>query len=856
MIPFQTSKKMILVALLSQFLYLYLAKNCFGFSLMSEQKKSNIELILRAKKEGNNLVVTGRFQGLGFNDCVAAQKMTEPIEDKIRFYKLKKYLSFADNRNEQSIDFNFTSPSTFRYVVSKRNRQAKDNIWVLAAALPKVGECQSNVQKDYGISLQSPVLHTPIESTAQGAFFTVFFEKKKIIRRNILGQKIEIIYSNEQTKELISTIHDTLAYLSNLKKDSRPITIVETSHFYPQTSVQTLLYNTGISSTARNLQSEYLNIPHWNMIYLLVDQWILRSFGNSKFTSETRLGLTEYISSILTHRFLPRRNLVKPLKDGNKILDVPFDYLSNLLISMFIRTTSVDNDNLIVDPLDKALQKGLRLSAALRSLELNLGKKAVLNIFLRSSPLALEQGNPFCNFRGNFFKNLETHEEYGKRLHYIESVLRFWCRGSEFPDFVLSHYKENQSAESHFEYRFKINHNYVVGQKFMIEYRFAGETKPRQKSITLRPSGKDYYLVTHERIASFFINSGHKLYEIDKFNNRAELNSTAFFPGSAKNLYDDRYLIAWAPTIEKPPSKALQIGLTGAHFKYLWSRIDFDFAASEQEPVERYKISYQNSRLVDLATVHLTAGQADPRSSYLDLSIQLKGLGLNLPSFDTSAGMTLNQAKTETLEERTGAAYVTLGFSNRDDHIRTTINTRYTRYDNQVERLHGLAESTLYAAENFSFSIRLFTGKLNLSKLDGAKEDEFRKIYGFLPYNLSAAKTRIDNRSAPASRSILAVSTDLRIPLSILASGFGLLSDRLSLRLFADMSEADSNTSAGAKTLYRAYGTGLDLPFGSQVMGAGTLVISRFSLLAGMYQSQGVQVSRQPYILFAFNNKL
>ena len=87
------------------------------------------------------------------------------------------------------------------------------------------------------------------------------------------------------------------------------------------------------------------------------------------------------------------------------------------------------------------------------------------------------------------------------------------------------------------------------------------------------------------------------------------------------------------------------------------------------------------------------------------------------------------------------------------------------------------------------------------------------------------------------------MSADLKMPLSLFGGGLGLLGNKIFAKIFGDYGVD------GELERYYATGLGIDLPFGSDMVGGSTVILSQLTLLVGLSAGRGRLYKLKTYIL-------
>jgi hypothetical protein len=122
----------------------------------------------------------------------------------------------------------------------------------------------------------------------------------------------------------------------------------------------------------------------------------------------------------------------------------------------------------------------------------------------------------------------------------------------------------------------------------------------------------------------------------------------------------------------------------------------------------------------------------------------------------------------------------------------------------------------------------------------------------FKPTELKEARLRIDDRNLALARRLGTLGTDLILPFFLpLPSESLILTRQLRWRLFYDYGKAFDELHE-----YRSAGLGFMLPFGGDLSGAGSLSLTKLTMLGILYSSVDGEVSRKPSVVFDLSGDL
>lgn len=793
------------------------------------------KLGLEITSSKRKLVVKGKYENLPSDVCFKDAKFQKKHKEDIRFYKLKKYMRLESRIDSQIQSFSSLNKDEFQITIKDKlgfERNTKHHQWVLDGTLPVPIDCENKNPIKIKTKFRSDLEFSSPELSESGQIFTVFFKGMKTIERNFEGQKLRLSYFSEETKKLFPAIVETFSYLRKFGAEKHDSHIVETDYQFSSNSKNVVLFNTSSSKTAKRLQQMSLNLSEWNMIYILIDHWLTSEFNSAQDLPHIRLALNEFITGILLDKLEEPVYLFKASDHGYRIFDITYDSVTNLLISLLKRNSEVENPEDQKNPLDRHLHSGLRFSLALRALALNFGEDAIVG----SSAHCLKQKTVKKSHSFSDCIKIELSQKRPAEKVFIEDSLSFWVDKNEYPNLKILDLDRSKKT-------FKIEHNYISGQIISIKVN-EGAAQEIDYSLRLKASNESYHLKTDGHLDSVFINNEHKLYEIDRYDNRSSSNPVYFFPGSGKRLYDDAYIVAWVPTFSREPSQPFKYGVRGAFFQYLWKRFFYGIAVTAESELDSYFLEYSESNLLPFTDFTLSMNKESEGAKFIEASIIGRGIWGILEHLNI--GLSIRNYQDSDFNILSGIASSSFSYTNSFYGVDLSYSSEVAK--NYFEKEQYSLELEFFLPSSLSFQTRFFSGSLTPDKYDF--NQDFLEGFGFFAYTLTEAKIRIDQQDLPPTTEFSSISNNLKIPVSLFSSGLGLIGNRLLPRLFYDLGSDDKGE------FYRAAGLGIELPFGGDVMGGGTLVVSNLTILAGLYQQTPNKISKAPYYLFSFEGTL
>lgn len=800
------------------------------------------ELVLTAKPDDNRFIVQGVYKNLPAKPCLTTGETYNPQDSDPRYYRTQRYLGSDETLNSQTITYEKTTENEFKFIITKVAKdQTENSQWVLDAKLPLIYDCETGIKTPFTVNIVSDYQYNKAATNQDGQLFIVFTNnmKKKNIALDI-NNEIEIIYHSDSTLELEKTIKGTFDFLNRYVKQNKLKKIIETNSPILNRNSEYVLFNTSASETTKVLQQNIFNLPDWNIVYLLVDHWLINESPELAKQSPLRLAIIDSLTNFILQTLDNKYNLFKAGSDGEHFFEMNYDEVTNLLLSIYERNKSITQPSKKNNAIDKTLHQSLQLSVGLRSLHNEVGGRNLADAIAKTvTQMPKNAQVDFDFFTSQLVLNLKKNEAK------YDNILKYWNNAEVLPDLLLSEVESTKtSLANQYMTIFRVDHNYINGVSVPIKVESAdkiGHTK-----ITLQKSGAIYRLFTEEKIKGVYINQGNKLYETNKFNNSNSLFPVKYFPGNAKSLYDDQFVVLWLPQFAKNPGELFTFGIRGTALKYVWSRLDFSIKANTNLELDSFSLSYMSNEIFDYTTMQILLSQDNRQLLTGSGSVIGKGLwGIHEPS-ELRISLINYFGKY--------ADIFALGLE-----YRFLLSDRYHSHSSSMGIESGFGYFDKYLLDyNFKYlhphwggtKLRVFTGGLFSIAGDQQQEQNILSDHGIDVFRQLEGGIRVGYTKTEPVESLTSVSADLKMPLALFGGGLGLLGNKIFAKIFGDYG-IDSELER-----YYATGLGVDLPFGSDMVGGSTVILSQLTLLVGLAQGAGDFSSTKPYILFTFDGSL
>ena len=91
------------------------------------------------------------------------------------------------------------------------------------------------------------------------------------------------------------------------------------------------------SETTKVLQQNIFNLPDWNIVYLLVDHWLINEVPKITKQSPLRLAIVDSLTNHILQNLNNKYNFFKAGSDGEHFFEMNYDEVTNLLLSIYER---------------------------------------------------------------------------------------------------------------------------------------------------------------------------------------------------------------------------------------------------------------------------------------------------------------------------------------------------------------------------------------------------------------------------------------------------------------------------------------------------------------------------------------
>ena len=670
---------------------------------------------------------------------------------------------------------------------------------------------------------------------------------------------VEIRYKSNDFLNLLPTIQNTLySHVSWAGPFPFPgLIVIESSHLGSSDLPGIVTLNRPRQKVFETLQTTILNWDHWTTVMLLANQWYGTAIKMAGKDDDWFLrGTTDFLTLQALQNHLIRDNLFNLYDGGINFFSMNYLDTQEMTAAVMAKQSSsvaLTDQNLLT--LQKSSDQHpliyIKHSIMLRYMQ-KISQDGSFKRFMQS----FTQKNLFTNITpAQFASQLgRTPSPFPtvKRNILSETLLQWWT-AERWPDLTLTEFNASRLADGRWMANIEISNNNVeygnITTQIQVE-DFQGNQYLTTVSTDQSKAKLLASVITTYEPKKSVIDPYHWIFDANRYDNKSDRTKIRFFPGSTKSLADDAYTIVWLPYLLRRPGEKASIGIYSGIYRYI-----------ENTSTIRIEGEPETNRTGGIIS---TSTRIPNTSMQIDLNLNQSFNGYRIT--EASSGTTRHffwgsaaHLKGSLRERRiaglpktvhgTGAIGAGLDLmSNHNmtatlagEYEKSAIKTDLYDYLRQKASIDLLARYKTKAV----LSSRLFWGKIRSTKT-------VPNNVLFDPENLQEAHLRLDSEKTPLLRSIEAVSNNLLIPFqAAMPSDLLILNKQLQWLLFYDFGRSNS-----PQTTLQAAGTGVILPLGGDLTGAGTLAFTRLSFQGVLFSKIGSVKNTSPRLLFDFTGEL
>jgi hypothetical protein len=637
------------------------------------------------------------------------------------------------------------------------------------------------------------------------------------------------------------------------------LAIVETSELQRHGLPGIIAINKPAQQIFGHAQKNWLNWRHWITTVQLARQWYGGAVVAESPDDEWLVtGTTEFATVEALSRDPKHYDLFASRDDGKPPF-LSFDYLqvseiSAATLRRFSPFAALTDEHFVSRHTwnDQHALLFTKHAFALRQLKSFAGDSAFFAFLKNFTTHSLNDMVRPKDFQAYFGRMPSPFSPQARRD--LGTYLSRWWQEEGWPDFQLEDMKTEPVAQGKHLTQVTATQGGAVDFPPLIglEDEAGGRHVARAQPAKDRPEVWQADFVTAHPPAEALVDPEHEAFDSNRFNNSSAWPDVDFFPGGARTLRDDAYTILWFPYAFRRPGEPFSVGVQSALFRYIQGGAfaRFESAPSEKKNAVEVRQAFQAPSLA--LTTDLTFSQNYDNDRLAELSVQRSPLFGGDPVFGMAVktrhrervGQPETQHETVALQlsmkplGRSRSCSYNLGFEIEKAPEEWADDFAY-------ERKFGVASGGCYLTPRTSLGVRVFAGSLYA-------EGEVPEQALFKPTNLREARLILDQRGLTRSKKLTAIGTDLLLPFYLpLPRDSLILTRQMRWRLFYDYGH-----SYDLDVDYRSAGFGPVLPFGGDLAGAGSLALTKLSLLVIAYSHVDGEEPAKASVVFDFTGEL
>lgn len=673
---------------------------------------------------------------------------------------------------------------------------------------------------------------------------------------------ITVLSRTPDIAPLVATLEKTLPHLTSLfgPYPFPSLTVIETTELQRQNLPGIVALNKPAQSVFDHVQRNWLNWQHWMVVSLLGRQWYGAGVVPAAPDDEwLTTGIVEFATLDTLRQDEQRFNLFNTNDEGARWLS--FDYLQILEItaaslrrfSPFAVLTAGDFRTRDPQRRQHAMLY-VKQAVAMRQAQGFAGEQAYKGFLRNLTTAHLHDGMSPESYR-RFLTRLPSPFSPAIRQA-LEGFLDQWWKTEGWPDFKLVAFTTKDLPDGRYVATVKADQLGAIDFPPIVGVRDEAGTEHFVRASPLTEGDRTYWtaeLVTREKPSLAAIDPSHESFDADRFNNTSGWPGLSFFPGGANTLRDDAYTVVWIPYALRRPGEPFTLGLQASGFRYIQGGLHLKGEAAPAERLGAFEIRQRFNAADSAILGDISVDQEYDGSRISEASLVRTPLFVGEPHVSIGLkGRNRQQVGRSRLTHQTGAFTLTLKPAGGGRVCGYNISGEIEKAPRQLaddfsyERRMGQVTGDCALSTRTNLSLRLFGGEL--TRAGGEVPDSAR----FRASNLKEAKLRLDKRSLELTEKLTALTTDLTLPLYLpLPSNTLVLSRQLRWRLFYDVGRAHQ-----PRHDYRTSGAGITMPLGGDLSGAGSLALTRLTLLGIFYTNVDGVVSRKPSVVFDLTGEL
>ena len=706
--------------------------------------------------------------------------------------------------------------------------------------------------------------------TATGDVFGTFvanqvafavMRKVQRLSTDVAGVHVEVVFRTPGFLAIMDTMERTLPLLVQMFGEFpyKSLSLVETSELQRFGLPGLIAVNRPGQSFFDRVQSDWMNWLHWVVVSQTVKQW-WGGLITARLPEDEWLiaGIAEAATLEALSHDQVHFNLFAASDTGSRLLSLTYLQVAEVTAATLRRmapfATPTQSDFQSKSSLsDQNPLLFVKQSEALRQMRGLTGEAAYFGFMRQLTGTYLHRSLSPKEYLG-FLGRMPSPFPPAIR-HELQDDLKQWWTNQGWPDFDLDEFKVEELPDG--RWLTQVSARQLGSIDFPPLFGIvdvAGKTHLVRAERRGKADGEPWKasLTTPNRPIRAVVDPDHEVFDADRFNNSSDPPGLTFFPGGADTLRDDAYTVVWFPYFYRLPALPFSIGLQAVVFRYIQNGLFLKIEGAPKEKVGggeiRQRFQFHDSPL---------SAEVDAVQNYSgDRQIEA-GLTRG-PLFDGEPNVsatirtrhkqrvgepdTRHQSIVAGLSIRSSSALNRCRFSLSGEHEKVPPGLAHGfDYDRSI----GLASGDCLITPRSGIGTRGFYG---VSKTVGLIPDQAL----FRPTEIKEGRLRLDDKSLPLTSRLATIGTDLVLPFYLpLRNDSMLMTRQLRWRIFYDVGR-----DMAREVDFKSGGGGFTLPFGGDLAGAGSLSITKMTLLAILYSDVGGVVSRRPSIVFDLSGDL
>ena len=672
---------------------------------------------------------------------------------------------------------------------------------------------------------------------------------------------VDFFYYSADFAKLTETVSKILPIMTNMlgPYPYPHLTIMETPELQHHGLPGVIALNTPGQTIFSKAQGSFLNWQHWMLTLQLARQWYGGAIkGPSPDDDWLSIGIAEFVTLESMKRYPSIFNLFNNSELFYEWLS--FDYLQNTeIFSSLLRqnspfailtTTSFDSALNFADQNPLLFAKH---TSALRQLRDLVGDQLFFRFLRTLTKNHMHQSLSPKEFHAALTRLPSPFSPIAREQ--LARSLTAWWTSDGWPDFALTSVSTRMLPNGSWISELKaiqeggIDYPPTFGIRDASDriYTARGEQKIEKNGD---PSWVANLVTPHEPM-DVALDPTHETFDADRFNNRLGTAHWSLFPGNANTLRDDAYTLLWLPYAFRRPGEPFSIGVQTALFRYISHGVIGRAEVAPGTKLASVRISDSIKLPQSAVKLDLSLSQNYDHDRMLQAALIRSPLLKSFPylSMEWSLRHRERAGKPETNHGTVavGMNLQPIGYT-RLCNYRLGLNFEkapgVAAHGFNYDRRFGVASTECNITNQSKFSFRLFRGEVS-------GDGNLPQVALFKPTNLGEAHLRLYSIGTWV-RSIATTSLDVYLPFFLpLPYDSLILSRQMRWRLYYDLGIASKEHKS-----YRSAGFGFLLPFGGDLSGAGSLALTRLSILVIAFNDLAGVKERKPMVTIDLTGEL